>query len=250
MVIYKINPKYEYLRDEILALPVRLEKEGVVIHNYRNVIKILEIGNLKVNVKSFKCPHLINRIAYAYFRKSKSERSFNYANKLTALGINTPEPIAYIVHSDLLGVTRSYYISAQLEYDFTFEQMMNQQPQEMENILKEFARFTFDFHCKGIYFLDHTPANTLIRRTADGGFEFYLVDLNRMKFMNVSPYKGLANFSKLKTTPEMTKIIATEYAACTYANPEEMTEKLTMWVEKHNESVRKKRMLKGLKLNH
>ena len=38
----------------------------------RNTIKKIIIENFSFNVKSFKVPHLINRIAYSFFRKSKA----------------------------------------------------------------------------------------------------------------------------------------------------------------------------------
>ena len=38
----------------------------------RNTIKLFDIDDLKVNIKSFKKPHLLNSIIYKYFRKSKS----------------------------------------------------------------------------------------------------------------------------------------------------------------------------------
>jgi len=46
----------------------------------RNSLKLFDLKGLTVNVKSFKVPNAINQIAYKFFRKSKAERSYKYAN--------------------------------------------------------------------------------------------------------------------------------------------------------------------------
>lgn len=246
MIEYKINPKYICLKDEILSIPGRFEQEGEVIHAFRNVIKIITVGGIKMNVKSFKVPHFINRFVYAHLRKSKAERSFEYGNRLLALGVNNPEPVACIIFRTLAGINKSYYISLQQDYDFTFEGMARQHPQDMEAILKAFTHFTFDFHSKGVYFVDHSPANTLIKRMPDGTYYFSLVDLNRIKFEKISPYSGLRNFYRLHTTDDMIRIIANEYAELWHADKEDMVRQLEVWTHAHNESVRRKRIANGL----
>ena len=61
----------------------------------RNSIKLFELDNQTVNIKSFKVPNIFNKIAYKFLRKSKAQRSFEYAEKLLDLDIGTPHPIAY-----------------------------------------------------------------------------------------------------------------------------------------------------------
>ena len=119
MINFEINPKYKYLEKDILNIPSIFDKTGTIIQDNRNVIKILEIKGLLLNVKSFKQPHFINRIAYTYFRKSKAYRSFQYANKLIENNISTPEPVAYIEIIDGL-LTKSFYISIQVNIDMEF----------------------------------------------------------------------------------------------------------------------------------
>ena len=70
----------------------------------RNSIKLFELGNEIISVKSFKKPNIMNKIAYRYFRKSKARRSFEYASKLIELHIGTPQPIAFFENYDLIGL--------------------------------------------------------------------------------------------------------------------------------------------------
>ena len=61
----------------------------------RNTIKIINIEGINVNFKAFKIPNIFNQIAYRFFRKSKAQRSFEYAKKLIELGIGSPKPLAF-----------------------------------------------------------------------------------------------------------------------------------------------------------
>lgn len=244
MIDYRINPKYKSLKKAILDIPRRFEVEGEIIEDNRNVIKILDVEGVRVNVKSFKKPNVINQFAYAYIRKGKALRSFEYANLFRGKGIGTPEPVACIVYRNLWGVTRSYYISLQVDYDYLFRDLRTKRPADMEFILREFARFTYHFHSQGIYFVDHSPGNTLIKRIGEG-IEFNLVDLNRVKFMQIPPLVGLKNFYRLNATDDMIDIIADEYARLTHSDPREMTRLLKEWTHAHDERVRKRKEKKS-----
>lgn len=244
MIDCQVNPKYKSLEKVILDIPRRFEEEGEVIEDNRNVIKILEVEGVRLNVKSFKVPNVVNRFAYAYVRKGKALRSFEYANLLQSKGIGTPEPVAYIVYRNLWGVTRSFYISIQVDYDYLFRDLRVQRPADLEVILREFTRFTYHFHSQSIYFVDHSPGNTLIKREGDG-LEFKLVDLNRIKFMHISPLMGLKNFYRLNATDDMIDVIADEYALLTRSDAGEMRRLLKEWTHAHDERVRKRKEKKG-----
>lgn len=243
MIDYQINPKYKSLEKAILDIPRRFDQEGEVIDDGRNVIKILDVEGERFNVKSFKKPNVINQFAYAYVRKGKAQRSFEYANTLLERGVDTPEPIAYIVYRNIFGVTRSFYISRQEEYDYTFRDLRVKRPADLEFILREFTRFTYHFHTQSIYFIDHSPGNTLIRREGER-VHFMLVDLNRIKFMTISPLVGLKNFYRLNATDDMIDIIADEYARLTHSDAMEMTRLLKEWTHAHDEQVLKRKAKK------
>lgn len=242
---YKITSKYLYLKDYLLSLPDRFDREGKVIYSGRNTLKVFEHEGLQFCVKSFKVPHPVNKIAYTYFRKSKAERSFLYATRFMELGIGTPEPVAYIVFCDKIGVTRSYYISLWQTCDFTFRGIATLPEVEQDDVYRAFTRFTYDFHRKNVYFTDHSPGNTLLRKEKDGHWNFWLVDLNRTEFKPVSPDKGLRNLCMLELPDEKLKVIATEYARLTNRNPEQMTRTLTKLTYKHNELVKRKSWIRN-----
>ena len=82
-----------------------------------------------------------------------------------------------------------------------------------DRILRAFTRFTYVLHENGVNFLDHSPGNTLINRVEDG-YKFYLVDLNRMQFGNMSFDTRIKNFAKLTIHKSMVAVMSNEYAKC------------------------------------
>ncbi|APY09185.1 Kdo domain containing protein [Winogradskyella sp. J14-2] len=180
----------------------------------RNSLKLFEIEGKTINVKSFKVPNFINQIAYRFFRKSKAQRSYDYAKKLTNLNIGTPQPIAYYEFKTALLFKKSYYVSEQLDYDLTYRELTTDlNYPNHEEILRAFTRFTYNLHEKNINFLDHSPGNTLIK-VNDSNYNFYLVDLNRMQFGFMNFETRIKNFAKLTTHKSMVKVMSDEYSKC------------------------------------
>ncbi len=178
----------------------------------RNKVKIADIKDAQINIKAFKTPNLINQIVYKFFRKSKARRSYEYANHLLGVGIKTPEPIAYLDYSSQLLYKSGYYVSNHLSHDLSYRELiMDPNYPERQKILRAFTRFTFKLHENRINFLDHSPGNTLIRVIGEDIYEFYLIDLNRMKFMHMNFDDRMKNFAKLSPKDDMLQIMSNEY---------------------------------------
>lgn len=178
----------------------------------RNIIKSFDIDGLKLNVKSFKVPNAFNSFVYKYIRPSKAKRSFQYANRLIDCNISTPFPIAYIENTSAFGLKTSYYISKHIDYDFEFRALIhNPQFPDREILLQQFAAFTFKLHENNINFLDHSPGNTLVTKTEDG-YNFYLIDLNRMRFETMTFNKRMHNFRRLWLSKTMIKVLSKTYS--------------------------------------
>ena len=76
-----VNPVYKEFATAIMRLPETFGTTGECIYKGRNELKLQNFGENEVIVKSYKQPHLINRLVYAYFRKSKAERAYDYADR-------------------------------------------------------------------------------------------------------------------------------------------------------------------------
>jgi tRNA A-37 threonylcarbamoyl transferase component Bud32 len=245
------NTNFIAHKDRVIDIINNFNTNGVLFGDgKRNKIKLFELGEKTINVKSFKIPHLINKIVYKYFRKSKARRSYEFANRLIEEGIGTPLPIAYFEKYNLLGLTNSYYICEHLHFDFMIRDLIETENfPDLENILKQFAQFSFNLHENGIEFLDHSPGNTLIKRKENNLYDFYLIDLNRMKFHQSMDFQlRMKNLRKITPVKEMIKIISAEYAKL-YNKPEiEVFEEMWKYTSKFQKKTSNKKKLKSFRI--
>ena len=234
-------------QDEIVKAIHSFDFSGVsFVEGKRNVIKLFSIGDLCLNVKSFKSPHLINKIAYRFFRKPKARRSFEYATTLLEKGIGTPKPIAFFENYDWLGLTSSFYVSEHLVTELTFRELVEiTDYPESEIILRQFTKFCFDLHEKGIEFLDHSPGNTLIKKVGEQQYAFYLVDLNRMNFHTKMDFDmRMKNLRRLTPLKEMVVIMSDEYTKFYPQSQVEVFEKMWRYTQEFQAKYAKKQRLK------
>lgn len=245
----KIVKAYQKHKASINHFIYNFDSTGTPFGNQdRNSLKLFEIEGKTINVKSFKIPNFVNQIAYRFLRKSKAQRSFEYANELINLGIGTPQPIAYYEFNTALLFKKSYYISEQLDCDITYRELTTDlNYPDHEDILRTFTRFTYNLHEKNVNFLDHSPGNTLIKKSGNS-YNFYLVDLNRMKFKPMDFETRVKNFAKLTTHEFMVKIMSDEYAKCCNEPYEKVFNLMWNSTQAFQEKYyRKKRLKKKLK---
>lgn len=244
---YILSPLFNLSDKQIYFLITQFETSGTLFGNGdRNTIKLFDLNGQSINIKSFKIPNLINKIAYRYFRKSKARRSFEYATTLLEKGIGTPQPIAYLENYNWLGLTSSFYVSEHLVTELTFRELV-EIPEFPENeiILRQFTKFCFDLHEKGIEFLDHSPGNTLIKKVGDQKYTFYLVDLNRMNFHTTMDFDmRMKNLSRLTPKKEMIAIMSEEYAKFYPQSKEIVFEKMWFFTQDFQQKFAKKKRLK------
>jgi hypothetical protein len=241
----QIHIKYTsntYFFDEIIS---NFETQGENYGNQdRNSLKLFKLNDKTINVKSFRVPNFINQIAYKFFRKSKAQRSYEYANKLTQLQIGTPQPIAFYEYKTTFLFKKSYYISEHLNYDLTYRELTKDlNYPNHEAILRAFTRFTYNLHEKNIHFLDHSPGNSLIQLN-NGDYKFYLVDLNRMNFEPMDFETKIKNFSRLTIYKSMIEVMSDEYAKCSGYNYNDVFNLMWQSTEDFQEKFHRKRLLK------
>ena len=234
--------KFEYFLCNIKQF---FKENSNTIHKARNELKVIEHENQKLVVKYFKIPHFINKVVYTFFKKSKAQKSYEYALKIKEF---TPKPIGYIEFYKFGLLDESYFVSEKFDYDFTIrEPLLDINFPNKNEIFKAFAQFTFDLHENGIYHLDYSPGNILIKKENDN-FIFKIVDINRMKFLNMDLEKRAKNFSKLWAKDEDLEFIAKEYAKIYEKNNEEFISKTISFSKKHKAVKNFKKRLKGIKV--
>lgn len=243
----EIHPDFSHLERKILEILKNFESQGETVYQgSRNVIKTFDVEELALNIKAFKQPNFFKKIIYTYFRPSKAKRSYYFAQKLKDLGIGTPQPIAYIEENDSIGLSKSYYICKHIRYDMMFRQLVSQPDlKDREDILNQFTQFCFKLHENGIEFKDHSPGNTLIKLKENVKYDFFLVDLNRMKFhKSMSIKQRMFNLRRLTPKLEMVSLITEEYARLSNENSEDLFKILWEYTSDFQKKFHKKQRLK------
>lgn len=224
----EINPEYQSLEKFIRSIPQRFDSEGTIIYEARNVLCTFTVDGVELVVKRFKKPHLINRFVYGTIRKSKAYRSYHYALRLLEKGIRTPKPIAYIENYGL-GLRYSYYIS--LHSPLTREIREFTEKEDIEDelyVLKAFGLYSAYLHENNVLHLDYSPGNILFGML-NGELTFSLVDINRMKFTEVSEEEGYKNFRRLYFLDKAYKVVAEAYAEGRGFDKDKATERILFY---------------------
>lgn len=213
-----INPKYKSLSLFIKDIPNVFNEKGTLVYEARNQLKSYNKGGYDIIVKSFKKPHLFNRIVYTFFRPSKARRSYEYAFRLLEKGIQTPEPIAYIEEKKGGLLNRSYYISI---YEKDYEHIRFYMNGDIKNdeLIKQIALFIAQFHSKGVYHLDMSPGNILFKKEGEE-YVFSLVDINRMKFKQLTEKERYQSFKRISSKETVIDKLSKEYARACGLNEE------------------------------
>lgn len=220
-----INPKYSILNSFITNIPTLFDQEGELVYAGRNQLKCYSVEGYDIIVKRYKVPHLINRIAYTFFRPSKAKRAYEYALKLLDLGVNTPAPIAYIEQKSFGLLNHGYFISI-YEKDYTDIRPLMTGEQTNDTLLQELSIYIAEFHNKGVLHFDMSPGNILYKEV-DHHFQFSLIDINRMQFLpKISDEKRFKSFKQLSDNKAVLTRIAQLYASASKLNETEAIYKI------------------------
>ena len=222
-------------------------RANTILFDKRNIIKIVEYNEKKYIVKSFKIPHLLNQIIYRFFRASKAQRSYENTVKLQDLNINTPYPVGYIEFTTLLQLKESFYVSEFFDYDFEIRAVFKDEAfSDRKNILKKFIEFTYEIHNKGVYHIDYSPGNILIKKV-DNEYKFSIIDVNRMKFLQFDNDLRMKSLMKLTNNPDDNKFMAEYYAKIANMDESVLFDTLQFYLDEQQKYLDNKKRLKKLR---
>lgn len=207
-----VNDNFKDCMEFVKELPTYFKnKEGKVIHEGRNELREFHYKGKDLVVKSFCKPNLINQIAYGLLRSSKAQRSYEYAEMLLQTGIGSPTPVAYFTERQGLLFNKSYYVSLKSECPYTYNDLLKQHFDNEEAILRAIAATTAEMHERGYLHKDYSRGNILFRETPEG-IKVEIIDLNRIRFKQISMEEGCKNFERLPGKDEWWKIMSETYA--------------------------------------
>ena len=180
---------------------------GEIIYKERNEIRCVVHDGMTFCIKRYCVPHGIKRLIYGIFRTPKVVRAYEYALKLSELGVATPEPVAMMQCKD----GYSFLVTPMSRLKRNFYEFRDGKIEGKEDIIRAFARFTADAYRKGILHLDYSPGNILFDKI-DGEWHFEMVDINRMRFGNVGKRQGCFNFCRLWGKRDFFEVLSDEYS--------------------------------------
>lgn len=224
----KLYPGYEDMLPFMQSLPEAFAHgDGLLIHDGRNQLRILEYGSREYVVKSYQVPIFFNRVVYGLFRSSKAERALRNAVRLMQIGIGSPQPVGFVnIRSGLL-FTHSYMVTARSACPYRYDMLLSHPFDCLEQVCREVGRCTGLMHEHGMYNMDYSRGNILFDveprpLEKDGRFvdvtqedvqvRLEMVDLNRIRSGRVDISKGCRNFNRLPAHAEMHRWMAEEYA--------------------------------------
>lgn len=229
MMKISYDPKCSRWMPELLTGIVRQGlPEGVrEIYRGRNrVVAYTPPGrDSEINIKYFRRPGVLKGAIYGWLRPTKAKRSYKHARRLLDMGIATPEPLGYAARYSVLHLLRqSAYVSRQLGSEWQEIRYMEELPYYKE-LVEALGAYVANLHRRGVLVKDLSPGNVLYRRRSGGGFEFMLVDVNRMGFDCSDRRRQLYRAGWLMNSEESSADFARAYAAhCDWFTPEEAVE--------------------------
>lgn len=249
MIRKEINPGYDNFKYFIANIRNVFDKNGKTIKKDRNEVKIIKHKGVTFCVKSFGNAHRLNRLVYSFLRPSKAVRSFDYALKLLEMGIKTPDPVAYVEYYNRKGILQnSYYISVFQEYDYSLADVFEFGLSERLELLSQFSVYVCnELHGNGVFHKDLSAGNILIRCREEGAYDFFLIDLNRIRFRKKISFRmRMRNLNRINGTSMCLSTIAHFYALEYRRNPDWGAFRLSMERMKYKYYRIGKKKLKSL----
>ena len=210
-----------------------MNHRGDTLHSGRNLIKRLRITStegesIEVCVKAFAVPARLQGFVYSHVRRSKALRCISNATTLLEKGVDTPDPIACIEFREYGCLRRSHYVSRYWHHDYDLRALLYRgvsNSRATHALLEQLAAFTATQHDQGVMHLDYNPGNILVRARG-GGFDFSLVDLNRLRFKHLGINDRISGLVRLTTIAEYLRIIGGRYATLYGVDPDDFCRRL------------------------
>ena len=208
-----ISPAYNNLESFIMAIPQGDYPCEKVFCNHRNTVELVRVGEQRFVVKKFKRPTIANCVIYTWFRKNKAQHAWENAYLFKKLGLETADPVAYIVRKKFGFFHTAWFISEYLPYLDIEEVFLScETKEEKEALIDAFVDYTLHLHELGIVHRDFNKGNILVHKEADG-FHFAMIDINRLWFIkNPNVQLSMRSLLMLKMNDEAKEIILPKYA--------------------------------------
>lgn len=205
-----ICPDDMALQNFIMELPKTFSVMGTTLYKGRNTVKAFGINGRTLVVKRYKRPNLVQRVAYSFFKRSKAERAYLYAQIMREKGINTPREIAYIELREGILMSDSFFVSEPCALPSLSKILGNGQFDR--NAADALARQLAVMHEKGVMHGDLNLTNILYKKDENNNFTFWFIDTNRSSFIQADKNDCLDNLKRLTHDRKLMRYVVSRYA--------------------------------------
>lgn len=181
-----VSKDFSELSAFITQIPRLMEDGGgeMVYEGRNRVVRFRQAGRSLI-VKRYKKPLLVQRFAYTFFRKSKAERAFLFAEEFLRRGIDTPAPVAFVECSVGGLLSMCYFVSVESEGVET-SQLLREVADYPGELAEAVAKQVLEMHHCGVLHGDLNLSNFLCTVRPEG-YHFTMIDTNRSHFCQGMP---------------------------------------------------------------
>jgi serine/threonine protein kinase len=161
--------------------------QSQTVRDARNVTSRVRIKNnsseYDVWVKEFRPRSVTEWLQYA-FRPGKAVQAWNAALGLNVRGIGTPRPLIGLRKRGRTGGAQGLLVVEHIPNSEELRELLRADrlsPERRCELIEALARFLSKFHNSGFRHRDLRRGNVLVRESPVKEFEFYLIDLNRLR---------------------------------------------------------------------
>ena len=132
-------------------------------------------------------------------------KEWKTAIHLKELNISTYSPIAFGVEKKYGFTTKIYFISEKIPDAITVKEFLsknrNLSAGNRKSLIKSFSDFILTVHQAGVLHMDFHWKNILVYQNLERKYQFYLIDLDKVKLKNEIPVtQRLSNLAMLNTS--------------------------------------------------
>lgn len=235
----------------MMSLPENFaEGKGEILYNKRNQIRrfMQQTEGLPevIIVKRYKRPNFFQGLSYSTFWRNKAEKAYTFAERLLAMGIDTPRPLGALTQRNALGWVKQYYFASTENKDQSCWVLLEPSSEDQEPLIEALAQYLVTLHEKGFLHGDTNLSNFLWHQEADGSYHFAVIDVNRSKFLDrpANRKESLDNLFRLTHNRTLLEQIIKKYARLRHWNEEQAIQEVNDAVTRFE---RKKAFLRRFK---
>lgn len=228
-----IAPEFAHLSSFISQMPQSVDNgDGEVVYDARNKVVRFRHEDKVFMIKRFKRVNIIQQIVYSFFRKTKAERAYLYADIFKERGIGTPQRVAYMESKRCGLFSLGYFVSLEAEGIETHRILRDVEDYD-PHLAQAVAEQVLLMHSKGIMHGDLNLSNFLCIKD-DNGYHFTMIDVNRSKFCEGFPSdeQCLANMVRLTHRRDLYTDLITRYARLRGWNEKATAEKALLLLDR------------------